>query len=131
MRCVGFSFLIFDRQKYKQGDIIDAAKDGKVHGLEKCLELKADVNETDPNGYTPLLWAIQRGHRYAADFLISRKANVNHKSHNGETALYFAVQAGDAGMHVSSALIKAGADKTMKVDGTKTAVEWAMECECE
>lgn len=110
--------------QYKKGDIIDAAKSGNVHDIERCILRGASVNEQDGNGFSPLMWASWNGHRAAVDFLIAQDALVNQTTTAGDFALYDAAVNGHHG--VCEALIKAGAEPWMKYQG-RPIWQWTAE----
>lgn len=92
--------------------------------LEHCISLGADVDERDGNGSVPLMWAADRGHQAAVQFLIARKANVNQTNTYGCFPLFYAAHEGHK--DICQLLLKAGADKHMKFR-SKTAAQWAAE----
>ena len=70
--------------------------------MDKCIAaLKAidrgdeiegvDINATDVEGKTVLMYAIERGNKKIIEWLLIRKANVNAKDIHGKTALMYAV----------------------------------------
>lgn len=88
----------------------------------QCLSLGADVNNEDKNRMTTLLYFATD--KQSVDTLIARKANVNQVDSAGNFALYIAANVGK--MDVCESLLKAGADKTLKLRG-KTAAQRATE----
>ena len=48
----------------------------------------------DKDGYTPLHWTVDVGHRDVAELLIVRGANINAKTDKGETAISRAEEKG-------------------------------------
>ncbi|MCK5057311.1 MAG: ankyrin repeat domain-containing protein [Candidatus Aminicenantes bacterium] len=69
-----------------------AAETGNLKKLETLLkEDPALINEKDSYGMTPLHWAVDKGHRRTAEFLIEKGADVNAKDKIGETPLRYAV----------------------------------------
>ena len=52
----------------------------------------ADLNQTDPNGITPLLMAITNNHMDVARFLIDQGAEINVVDWYGRTPLWAAVE---------------------------------------
>jgi uncharacterized protein len=76
------------------------------------IQAGADVNRAQPNGTSPLMWAVYRTDYEVAQALIARKANVNVTNEFGATPLTEAARQGDArlvkmlldaGAHVDSA----------------------------
>lgn len=61
----------------------------------------------------------ENGHKAAVEFIIARKANVNHMNNLQEFALYYAAEGGHTA--VCEVLLKAGADKDMKMNGQTAA----------
>ena len=51
----------------------------------------ADVNASDKNQYTALMWATRQGHEKCLSHLLQSGANVNTVSHNGVNIVYLAV----------------------------------------
>ena len=49
---------------------------GNVHVVQGLLDLNADINSTDTNKDTPLIWASYMGHSRLVELLIARGANV-------------------------------------------------------
>ena len=77
--------------RYLCGDALDAA-DASV-GRPKC-----NPNAATPDGTTPLMLAVWKGHRRAADYLISAGADLHALNRFGCNAAQWAAQAGDVGM---------------------------------
>jgi ankyrin repeat protein len=73
---------------------------GPIHRLvaarkveDRRLELpKADANERDRDGRTPLFIGVMKGHSDVINLLLSNGADVNAGDNNGETALHFAAR---------------------------------------
>lgn len=78
--------------------------------LQLMLLNRADVNQQNKHGETPLHQAAHRGRETVVQQLLSAGATVAHTTKHGETPLHFAVRAGQKG--VVSALLAAGADPT-------------------
>ena len=84
------------------------------------LNKGAAVDARDEDGFTPLLWAANRGAVKLVEFLIARGADVNAKTtqegNAGRTALYLSGNSG-----VARVLLAAGADpKALTEDGGPT-----------
>ncbi|MDR1621767.1 MAG: ankyrin repeat domain-containing protein [Synergistaceae bacterium] len=81
------------------------------------------VNKIDKNGYTPLMYAIDRNHTAAARELLNAGADVGGFSKEGYTPLMMAVTVGKADM--IAMLLKAGADLDAVSRGGETAMSIA------
>ncbi len=58
--------------------------------VTEYLEKGGDVNVTDSEGYTALIWAASEGHSELVRYLIEKNADVNIENMFGGTALYWA-----------------------------------------
>jgi hypothetical protein len=68
----------------------------------------ADVNAAQPDGATPLHWAVYRSDRETVSLLLAAGANPKAANREGSTPLWLASINGDAA--TLKALLKAGAD---------------------
>lgn len=114
---------LFD-QSEPAATVSDLAFRGEVKRLEQCIASGANIDEPNENGWTPLMFAANQGHKAAVDLLLSRKANVNHTAHIGCFPLWNGAFYGHK--EVCETLLSAGADQTMKFRG-KTAAQWAVD----
>jgi len=96
----------------------DAAKAGDRPAVRALLKSYADVNAADPDGTTPLAWAVRGDDLETAQLLIRAGANVQARNRNGVTPLSLAATNRDAVM--IDALLKAGADPNTKLPGGQT-----------
>ena len=96
--------------------MIKAAKHCDSEALNEAIRSGADLNGTDPQGWTPLFHAAHRGWTEGIKRLIEAGAEVNHGRENGFTALFSAVMNG----HLESVqmLLEAGAE-VRDVQGVK------------
>lgn len=67
--------------------LYDCALLGDYERVEKLLNLGADPNERDPEGWTPLMCATMYGRADIVLLLIERGADVMARDPDGETAL--------------------------------------------
>jgi uncharacterized protein len=64
-----------------------AARSNDVNLAKSLLDAKADVNQQDDKGYTPLILATYDDNYEVADFLLKHGAKTEIKYHSGRTAL--------------------------------------------
>ena len=58
------------------------------------LANKAAVNAKDKNDWTPLHWAVMKGHKAAMELLLANGSEVNARANNGWTPLHTAEDRG-------------------------------------
>ena len=68
-------------------DLITAARSNDVNLAKTLLDAKADVNQRDDKGYTPLILATYDGNFEVAQFLLQHGASTEIKDNSGRTAL--------------------------------------------
>ena len=68
-------------------NLFTAARSNDVNMAKTLLDAKADVNQTDDKGYTPLILATYNDNFEVADLLLKHGANIEAKDHSGRTAL--------------------------------------------
>ena len=98
-----------------------------THELLKSMVEKGTagkvVNQIDKNGYTPLMYAIDRSHVAVAQELLNAGADVNAPGKEGYTPLMVAVAVSKADM--VAMLLKAGANMNAVSPGKETAMSIA------
>ncbi|HTA40791.1 MAG TPA: ankyrin repeat domain-containing protein [Bryobacteraceae bacterium] len=94
-------------------EVADAAERGDTPTVRSLVEHHADVNATQGDGATALLWAVHRSDKEMVDLLLQAGANPKAGNRDGSTPLWQACIAGDAG--VIASLLKAGADANEKL----------------
>ena len=73
------------------GDIHEAAKAGDLEKVKALLKDNPDlVFSKDTNGWTPLHFAADEGHKEVVAFLLVNKANINAKNNYEFTPLHLA-----------------------------------------
>lgn len=71
----------------KAKTVFDIARNGTVAELKDLMKNNPDIiNQTNENGYSPLILACYRGNTEVADFLIDNVKDLDYKSQDG-TAL--------------------------------------------
>ncbi|WP_262149211.1 ankyrin repeat domain-containing protein [Chryseobacterium foetidum] len=77
--------LITAQEKAKS--VFDIARSGTVAELKDLMKTNPDIiNQTNENGFSPLILACYRGNTEVADFLIDNVKDLDYKSQDG-TAL--------------------------------------------
>ena len=100
---------------------IEAAKRGDTVSIKALLETGANVNTTDINDRTALMWAAQKGHTETAQALLEAGADVNAWDRVYETpVLGWAAEEGHT--ETVQALLDAGADVNAKTEMGVTAL---------
>lgn len=106
-----------------------AVRDRKMDVVTAMIVCGADVNLKTQEGWTPLHTAAYYGPAAMIDLLVSKGAQINARgNYDGWTPLHMAASA-DKDAAVVQALLKAGADKTLKSQSGKTAREMASKAE--
>ncbi len=88
--------------------LVDAAKKGDRDALRALVDEGADVNATEGDGSTALLWVTHRDDIESVELLIRADADVNAANDLGATPLWAASQNGSAA--VIETLLAAGAN---------------------
>ncbi len=100
--------------------LADLIQAGKAKAALASIQAGSDVNQAQPDGTTPLLWAVSRANHEVLEALIAKKANVNVKNEFGVSPLYEAARQGDSRM--VKALLDAGATVDSANDDGETAL---------
>ena len=96
---------------------------GDIDGLQAALRAGADVNTRDQRGWTPLMYAANKGYKLLVPFLLDAQANLDIRVADGATALFIAVLQGHE--DIAAELVRAGADTSIPGPRGKTALELA------
>ena len=96
--------------------LLAAARAGNLSAVQSLLHENNDPNQAEPDGTTPLHWAVQQERLDIVQALISAGANVNPKNRYGTPPLMLAAVNGNAS--ITEALLKAGADVRVIVPET-------------
>ena len=101
---------IVDEEKAKElgKELMNMADKGNVEAVENLIELGADVNQKDNEGWTPLMYASYGGRLEIIKKLIEAKADINQKDKSGDTALMLGFM--NDSLEIVDTLIENGAD---------------------
>lgn len=94
--------------------LAELIRDGERKDALEAIAGGADVNSTQPDGTTPLMWAINRLDREIVDELLKRGAKPTGRNVLGATALTEAIETGDSDLVIQ--LLQAGADPNVGND---------------
>lgn len=103
--------------------LILAIYNNSQEAAKLLLENGANPNAQDVSGNNAIMGAIFKGHNDMVKLLIDNEANVNQVNYNGANSLIFAATFGNK--DVAKMLLEAGADKTIKDNRNKTALDHA------
>jgi uncharacterized protein len=102
------------------GTLSEAVKSGDQETVRHLLKSRADVNQPDPDGTTPLEWAVYADDLDTARLLLRAGADPKIANRYGVTPLSLAATNRDAAM--AEALLKAGADVNARLPGGSTTL---------
>ncbi len=100
------------------GRLLDAARRADASAVRALLREKVDVNVTEPDGTTPLHWAVRKNDLDVTRLLVRAGAKVGATTRYGVSPLYLASLNGNAA--VANALVAAGADVNAANPGGET-----------
>ena len=108
--------------------LIEASSIGNLEIVQYILaevekEKKFDIDDKDNNGFSALMYALNKGRTDIAKCLIEKGADINTKDNNGWTALMYASKFGM--VDVVKFLIKNNADANIKNKDGKIALDLA------
>ena len=101
-------------------DLATLIQSGKTKAALDQIQAGTDVNRAQPDGTSPLIWAVDRTEYEIAEALIAKKANVNATNEFGVTPLTVAARQSNA------RLVKMLLDAGAKVDSTNPDGETAL-----
>jgi ankyrin repeat protein len=93
---------------YEPVPLIEAAKRGDHEALRELISQRVNVNATEGDGSTALLWASHKDDLEGVELLLRARADVNAANDLGATPLWAASMNGS--LPVVSRLLQAGAD---------------------
>jgi len=99
-------------------DLAGLIRDGERKEALVAIRSGADVNAAQPDGTTPLMWAVNHADREMVDELLKRGAKASGRTALGATALTEAVQTNDA--ELVTLMLQSGADPNLGNDDDET-----------
>lgn len=104
--------------------IFDIARNGTVEEVKELMKQNPDViNQTNENGFSPLILACYRGNVEVADFLIDNVKDVNYKSQEGTALAGLSVK---YNKRLVEHLLKKNADPNIADATGATPLFWAV-----
>lgn len=117
------SFTFLSAQE-KAKSIFDIARSGTVSEVKELMKQKPDViNQTNENGFSPLILACYKGNIEVANFLIDNVKDVNYKSQEGTALAGLAVK---YNKDLVEHLLKKNADPNITDATGSTPLFWAV-----
>lgn len=92
---------VYENEQQKQQNIINI--------VSKCIKCGMDIDVTNDNGETTLMFACQKGYLDLVLILVAGKADINAKDKNGKTVLNYAAEGGNT--EIIKLLLSQGASK--------------------
>jgi ankyrin repeat protein len=100
--------------------LFDAIKSGNRAAIQAALTRTADINTPEPDGTTPLHWAVRGNDLEIVRLLLKAGANAKTANRYGVTPIALAAANGNA--EIIEALVKAGADANTALPEGETAL---------
>jgi uncharacterized protein len=105
---------------HAQSSLADRIQSGDRRAALEMIAAGANVNQTQPDGTTPLHWAVYKFDRELVQTLLRKGARANVLNRYGASALGEAVRV--ANMELVEMLLEAGADANVANDEGQTAL---------
>lgn len=105
--------------------LIEAVKNNNYTEAKKCINTNVEIERTDKNDRTALIWAAKQNNFDLVDLLLCNHANVHATDKHGHTALTIAAANGNTNM--VERLLNAGAQVDHFNKSQKTALTLAAE----
>ncbi|WP_288374211.1 ankyrin repeat domain-containing protein [uncultured Chryseobacterium sp.] len=116
------SSLLSAQEKVKS--IFDIARNGTVADVQQLMKQNPDIiNQTNENGFSPLILACYRGNKEVADFLIDNVKDINYKSREGTALAGLSIK---YNKELVEHLLKKKADPNIADETGYTPLFWAV-----
>ncbi|SEH27581.1 ankyrin repeat domain-containing protein [Chryseobacterium culicis] len=116
------SSLLSAQEKVKS--IFDIARNGTVADVQQLMKQNPDIiNQTNENGFSPLILACYRGNKDVADFLIDNVKDINYKSREGTALAGLSIK---YNKELVEHLLKKKADPNIADETGYTPLFWAV-----
>lgn len=116
------SSLLSAQEKVKS--IFDIARNGTVAEVQRLMKQNPDIiNQTNENGFSPLILACYRGNKDVADFLIDNVKDINYKSREGTALAGLSIK---YNKELVEHLLKKKADPNIADETGYTPLFWAV-----
>ena len=96
----------------------EAVRRGDLDSVRAMLRKKTDVNAPEPDGSTPLIWAVEANNLELTQLLLKAGANPSIQTPDGASPLSLAAQ--NRNGDIAKALLEAGADANESLPGGET-----------
>lgn len=114
----------FAMAQEKAKSIFDVARAGTVDEVKDMMKKNPDIiNQTNENGFSPLILACYKGNVEVADFLIDHVKDVNYKSQEGTALAGLSVKYNKA---LTEHLLNKNADPNIADATGATPLFWAV-----
>ena len=100
--------------------LVDAIKSGDREAIQTLVRARVELNTPEPDGATPLHWAVRADDSQTVELLIRSGANPKAANRYGVTPIYLACLNGNAA--IVEMLLKAGADPNVALPDGETAL---------
>lgn len=119
-----FLSILIGAQEKTKSSIFDIARSGTVAEVKELMKQNPDIiNQTNENGFSPLILACYRGNTEVAQYLIDHVKDLNYKSHEGTALAGLAIK---YNKDLVERLLKKNADPNIADATGYTPLFWAV-----
>lgn len=118
---LSFAFL---KAQTNSKSVFDVARSGTLSELRELMNENPDIiNQTNENGFSPLILACYRGNIEVADFLIDNVKNLDYKSREGTALAGLSIRYNKS---LAEHLLRKGANPNIADATGNTPLFWAV-----